>query len=76
MASVPDPPSSFPGADSGPGRRAVLAPLTRLGRLLPTALQDLRTIAESVRLLPRAVEELAAIRGHVEAMGAEVRAHA
>jgi hypothetical protein len=54
------------------GRFGGFAPLAQLGRLLPTVLQDLRTIAESVRVLPRAIEELAAIRSHVEVLNDEV----
>jgi hypothetical protein len=56
-----------------PGRLAGINPLIQLGRLLPTALQDLRTIADGIRILPDLLGELATIRARVTTMDDEVR---
>jgi hypothetical protein len=66
MSSEPDP------SAQEPGRRTSINPLVQLGRLLPTALQDLRTIADGIRILPELLSELASIRAHVESMEDEV----
>jgi hypothetical protein len=69
MTPDPDPtPEQQP-----PGRLASINPLIQLGRLLPTALQDLRTIADGIRILPQLLGELAAIRVRVQTMDDEVR---
>jgi hypothetical protein len=65
-----------PAADDAarePGRLGGINPLIQLGRLLPTALQDLRTIADGIRILPDLLAELAAIRARVQTMDDEVR---
>lgn len=56
-----------------PGRLAAINPLIQLGRLLPTALGDLRTIADGIRILPDLLAELASIRARVQTMDDEVR---
>jgi hypothetical protein len=68
MPSEPDP---IP--DPQPGRLAAINPLIQLGRLLPTALQDLRTIADGMRILPELLGELVSIRARVATMDDEVR---
>jgi len=55
------------------GRLAAINPIVQLGRLLPTALRDLRTIAEGIQILPELLTELAAIRFRVQSMDEEVR---
>lgn len=59
--------------DVDTGRLGGLAPLVQLGRLLPNALQDLRSISESMRLLPDLLSELASIHSLTESLDAEVR---
>ena len=54
------------------GIRGALNPLVQLGRMLPTALQDLRSISESMRLLEDLLTELAAIRVQTEDLNDEV----
>jgi hypothetical protein len=56
-----------------PGRLAAINPLIQLGRLLPTALGDLRTIADGIHILPDLLAELASIRARVQTMDDEVR---
>jgi hypothetical protein len=56
-----------------PGRLAGINPLIQLGRLLPTALQDLRKIAEGMQVLPELLAELTTIRARVATMDDEVR---
>jgi cob(I)alamin adenosyltransferase len=69
MAPDPDPNPE----PQEPGRLAAINPLIQVGRLLPTALQDLRTIADGIRILPDLLSELAAIRERVTTMDDEVR---
>jgi hypothetical protein len=71
MSAHPDPAPD--DAQREPGRLGGINPLVQLGRLLPTALQDLRTIAEGMRILPGMLAELAAIRARVQTMDDEVR---
>lgn len=54
------------------GIRGALNPVVQLGRLLPAALQDLRSISESMRLLEDLLSELAAIRVQTEDLNDEV----
>ena len=71
MATNPDPaPTEEP---QEPGRLAGINPLIQVGRLLPTALGDLRRIADGIRILPELLAELAAIRERVTTMDDEVR---
>lgn len=72
--SQPEPSRGDPDPiDAEPGRFGAIGPLVQLGRLLPSALGDLRTIAESVRILPQTLAELAAIRANVEVLNKEVK---
>jgi hypothetical protein len=57
-----------------PGRLAGINPIVQLGRLLPTALRDLRAIAEGMEVLPELLRELAAIRARVQSLDDEVQA--
>jgi hypothetical protein len=68
MSSQPD-----PSSEPQPGRLGAINPLIQLGRLLPTALGDLRTIADEIRILPGLLRELTAIRARVQTMDDEVR---
>jgi hypothetical protein len=70
---TPDPDPASQEAPQEPGRLASINPLVQLGRLLPTALQDLRTIADGIRILPDLLGELGAIRARVQTMDDEVR---
>jgi hypothetical protein len=65
MSTEPDPARE-------PGFLASINPVVQLGRALPTALQDLRKIADGMRILPVLLSELAAIRTRVETMDDEV----
>jgi hypothetical protein len=60
-------------AEREPGRLGGFIPLIQLGRLLPTALRDLRTIADGMGILPDLLAQLTAIRGRVQTMDDEVR---
>jgi hypothetical protein len=72
-SDAPDEPSNGAGQELSPARGLAIDTLGYLPRLVAGALEDLRTIAESVRVLPGVARSLTAIEASVDSMDREVR---
>jgi uncharacterized protein YoxC len=68
-----DKPEGPAGAEISPARGLAIDALGYVPRLVAGALEDLRTIAESVRVLPDVARTLVSIERETAAMSAEVK---